>query len=299
MKTLKFFVLIALIFTGAMSKAQKPIEVSEDTVSFKNAKYPGLVVTIPEYNFEKVKKNWIKELESGTKSKMVTEADEMTIFGANLKKVSPNPVNIFSKFINRDTILLLGVVLELGREKYVERSTGENELTEVKNFLRKFAKDQYLDFVEEELKLKNKDLKDLENELESFQNRKLKINRSIESNKTDIAEAEIKITMMNNEADKLTNEIIEQRGVLASMEAGVAKDQKEGYIKDSEKAKKKLVKDVESSRNKITKMKSEIEQFEDDIVKNESDQKIMKEKISQQELIVNKCEEKLATIKAY
>ena len=67
----------------------------------------------------------------------------------------------------------------------------------------------------------------------------------------------------------------------------------------AKKAKKKLVKDVESSRNKITRMKSEIDQYEDEIVKNESDQEVMKGKIAQQELAVKKCEEKLAAVKAF
>ncbi len=299
MKAIRLLVLLALTIAGTVLNAQKPITVTDDTVSFNDAKYPGVVVTFPEFNFEKVKKDWIKELESGTKSKMVIENDEMTIFGANLKKISPNPVNIFSKFINRDTVLLLGVTIELERGKYVETSTGENELTEVKVFLRKFARDHYVEVVEEELKVKNKAHKDLENELESLQDKNYKINKSIESNKTDISETEIKITMMNNEADKLTKEIIEQRGVLTSTEAGIARDQKEDYIKDTEKAKKKLVKDIESSRNKITKMRAEIEEFEDEIVKNESDQQLMKQKIAQHELVVKQCENKLETVKGF
>jgi hypothetical protein len=40
-------------------------------------------------------------------------------------------------------------------------------------------------------------------------------------------------------------------------------------------------------------------QYMDDIVRNESDQEVMKGKISQQELVVKKCEEKLATVKAF
>jgi hypothetical protein len=299
MKTHMFFILILLIFSSVTLKAQKTIMVSEDSISFKAAKYPGVVVTIPEFNFDRAQKHWIKDLQEGTKSKVVTEHGEMTIFGASLKKVSPNPVNIYSKFTNMDTILLLGVSVELGKDKYVEHSTGENELTEVKVYLRKFAKDEYVDFVKDELDAKNKDLKDLQNELESLQNKNLKIHKSIESNKTDISETETNITMMNNDADKLTTEIIEQKGSLTSMEAGIAKDQKEGYIKDTEKKKKKLVNEVESSRNKINKMEAEIERFEDDIVKNESDQQIIKDKIAKQEVVVQQCSDKLEKVESY
>lgn len=299
MKTLKTYVFFALIIMGGALNGQKPISVTDDSVSFKAGKYPGVVVTIPEFNFERAQKHWIKDLQDGTKSKVVNENGEMTIFGANLKKVSPNPVNIYSKFINRDTILLLAVAVELGKDKYVERANGENELTEVKVYMRQFAKDEYVDAVKDELSEKNKALKDLQNELESLQSKNLKIHKSIESNKTDISETETNITMLNNEADKLTKDIIEQRNSFSSMESGVAKDQKEGYIKDTEKQKKKLVKDIESSRNKITRMNSEIDQFEDDIVKNESDQQIMKDKIAKQEPVVQECSDKLAKVEAY
>ena len=299
MKTIKTYVFAALTVITAALNAQKPISVTEDSVAFKSGKYPGVLVTIPEFNFENAQKHWIKDLQDGTKSKVITEDGEMTIFGANLKKVSPNPVNIYSKFINRDTILLLGVTVELGKDKYVERSNGENEVTEVKIYLRQFAKDEYVDFIKDELNAKNKDLKDLQNELESLQNKNQKIHKSIESNKTDISQAELNITTMSNEADKLTKDIIEQKNSISAMESGVSKDQKEGYIKDTEKLKNKLVKDIESSRNKINKMNAEIDQFEDDIVKNESDQQIMKDKIAKQEVVVQQCSDKLAKVEAY
>jgi peptidoglycan hydrolase CwlO-like protein len=299
MKTLKTYVFFALIIMGGALNAQKPISVTDDSVSFEAGKYPGVVVTIPEFNFERAQKHWIKDLQDGTKSKVVNESGEMTIFGASLKKVSPNPVNIYSKFINRDTILLLTVAVELGKDKYVERANGENELTEVKVYMRQFAKDEYVDAVKDELSEKNKALKDLQNDLESLQNKNLKIHKSIESNKTDISEAEINIKMLNAEADKITAELIEQKGNLSSMEPGVAKDQKEDYIKDTEKRKKKIVNDVESSRNKITSLTSEIDRFEDDIVKNESDQQIMKDKVTKQEAVVQQCSDKLDIVEAF
>ena len=56
MKTLKTFVFFALIIMGAALNAQKPISVTEDSVAFKAGKYPGVVVTIPEFNFERCSK---------------------------------------------------------------------------------------------------------------------------------------------------------------------------------------------------------------------------------------------------
>jgi hypothetical protein len=66
-----------------------------------------------------------------------------------------------------------------------------------------------------------------------------------------------------------------------------------------EKKKKKAFNEIESLQNKIVKLNSENQQYKDDIVKNESGQEVMMGKISQQELIVKKCEDKLATVKAF
>ena len=86
-----------------------------------------MVVTIPEVNYETAEKDWIKELQAGTKLKVVTENKEMIISGANIKNISPDPVNINSKLINQDSSLLLMVSMELGKDKYIEKANGENE----------------------------------------------------------------------------------------------------------------------------------------------------------------------------
>jgi len=86
-----------------------------------------LVVTIPEVNYETAEKDWIKELQAGTKLKVVTENKEMIISGANIKNISPDPVNINSKLINQDSSLFLMVSMELGKDKYIEKANGENE----------------------------------------------------------------------------------------------------------------------------------------------------------------------------
>jgi peptidoglycan hydrolase CwlO-like protein len=299
MKTIGSFVLLALTITSAVLNAQKPITVTEDSVSFKDTRYPGLVVTIPEVNYETAQKNWIKELQSGTKSKVVTDKKEMTIFGANIKDISPNPVNIYSEFINQDTLLLLMVTIELEKNKYVEKANGENELTRAKTFLKQFARDQYVDRVEDELKSENKNLKDLESELESLQNKKLHILTSIQSNKSDSIQAANNINILNSEIAGLTTEIMDQNNQLISMQPGAVKDEKTDYIKAIEKKKKKAYNEVESLENKISKLHSENEQFNDEIVKNESDQEATKAKITQQQLVVQKCEEKLKTVKGY
>jgi peptidoglycan hydrolase CwlO-like protein len=299
MKGIKLSVMLALTISCAVIQAQKPIAVTEKSVSFKDAKYPGLVVNIPECNSETTTKNWIRELQSGTKSKVVTENTDMTITGAIIKEISPNPMTIYSKFMTQDSMLFLMVTFELAGNTFIEQSNGEKELTQAKAFLKQFAKDQYVEKVELDLKTEKKNLKELENGLESLQKEKMHTQKSIQSNKTDISEAKSNITILNGELSKLTEEITTQNNQMIGMQPGAVKDEKADYLKSIEKRRKKVLNETESAENKISKRNSEIEEFEDNIVKNEADQEAMKGKITQQELVVKKYEEKLAKVKSF
>jgi peptidoglycan hydrolase CwlO-like protein len=298
MKKIRLLSLSALLFPVALVYAQRPVTITEESISFKGAEYPGFVVSIPEFIVESAQKNWIKELQSGTKSKVVTENNQMTITGANIKAISPAPINIYSHFAIRDSVLNLSVTFEISSLKYVEKANGEDEVAQAREFLKKYAKDQYVDKVEEELKTDNKNLKDLQKQLESVQSKKLSMQKSIQSNKTDIAQANNDITIQKGEIEKLTKEIIDQNNQLVTMEKGTVKDEKVKYVKDIEKRKKKAFNEIESLEKSIVKMNSEITNYEDQIVTNDASQEELKGKIADQELVVKKCKEKLEKIEA-
>ena len=85
MKKRFLLLLVALIpFTGI--NAQKPILLLEDSLKVGTTRYPSVSVIIPEVEYEKTLKNWIKVQESGTKSKVLDETGKMSIFGAILEK---------------------------------------------------------------------------------------------------------------------------------------------------------------------------------------------------------------------
>ncbi len=69
-------------------------------------------MTIPEVNYDKTLKVWLRDLQAGTKSKVITENGEMSIFGAKIKAISPNPINIYSKLMRLDSMLQLFVSFE-------------------------------------------------------------------------------------------------------------------------------------------------------------------------------------------
>ena len=67
MKPIRSLFMLAFVLSANLVSGQRPIVLSEDSVSFGPAKYPGIHICIPEVNFDKTQKNWIKQLQSGTK----------------------------------------------------------------------------------------------------------------------------------------------------------------------------------------------------------------------------------------
>ena len=299
MKKLKFIIILASIVYATMANAQKPIKVFEDSILIGANHFPGLTVTIPEVDYEKTLKNWIKEQESGTKSRVVTGNGEMTIFGAIKKEVTSDPLNIYSKLANQDTLQKLTVCFELKKDEYIEPSAGDIAMTSAKTYLKEFAKSQYIDFIKGEVQAEEKKLRELNNELGSLLKNESRTKRGAQSDKNTIRDEQDKLLVKNNELNLLSTEIINQNNLLISMEAGPGRDAKTAQIKELEKRKNKLQKGINRSENSIGKAKTSINQADRALPKNENQQGKMRERIEEQEAVVQKFIDKLNAVKAY
>jgi hypothetical protein len=298
MKTIYAFMLLLLIPCFGI-KSQVPISVSQDSLKIGKSVIPGLTVNIPEANYEKTLKAWIKILETGTKSKVVTENNEMSIFGAKTKDIVPTTVNVYSKLIARDSSLQLFASFELGKDKYIDKASGETDFDKAKNFLRQFAKDQYVAVAQDRVDDESKKLKDIQKELASLEKEKTRLQKSIQSNNSTIISGKDNIVVQNNELKTVSASIIDNNSQLSSMDEGPAKEERQKYIKELEKRKKKALSEIESSENKINKSNSEIDQANRDIATNELMQEKVREQIAQQEAVLQKFTNKLTTIKSY
>ena len=83
------------------------------------------------------------------------------------------------------------------------------------------------------------------------------------------------------------------------MDEGAAKEEKAAYIKDLEKRKKKILNDIESAENRITRANNDINEADRDIPRNEADQETLRGKVAGQEQVVQQFTEKLNTVKTY
>ncbi|HBC77847.1 MAG TPA: hypothetical protein DEO60_09130 [Bacteroidales bacterium] len=294
---------LTLIFLGLFPflgmDAQKPIIISDDTLQIGKSVLPGMSVTIPEVDYEKVLKIWIRDLQSGTKSKVVTENGEMSIFGAKIKSISPNQINVYSKLVRLDSMLQLFASFETKKDQYIERTSGEPEYAKAQEFLKEFAKNQYIDVAKGQADAEEKKLRDLQKELSSLENEKSRMQKGIQSDNSTIATEKENIVLMNNELNTVNAALIEQNNLLANMEEGPAKKEQAVQIRDLEKRKKKAQNAIESSQKKINKSDSDINQATGDIPRNERMQEKVREQIIQQEAVYQRFADKLKKIKSY
>jgi len=296
-----FYLIFCLVFVlPALSlRAQKPITIMEDSLLVGKYLHPGISVTIPEVNYEKTLKNWIKQIEAGTKSKVVTEDGLMTIFGAMLKKISPNPVNMYSKLINQDTLNKLMVCVELKKDEYLEPALGDAQMTAAKDYLKAFAKEQYIEFIKDEIAAEEKKLKDLEGQLSSLENNYSKTQKQAESSRSTISKEQENLATMNGQLSQLSTDINRENSAMIGMDTGPEKEAQAARVKELNKRKNQLQKDISKAEKNIKKAESSIAQADESIPLNENEQVVLKQKIDEQTVVVQKFNDKLNTVKLY
>ena len=299
MKRSNLILCLVLLAAGPALFGQKPIKVLEDSVQFGNYLYPGFNVTIPEANYDKILKDWVKTQENGTKSKVQTENGEMTIFGAIVKEVSPAPVNIYSRLMNEDTLTRLMVCIELKKDQYVESATGDIQLTSAKNYLKEFAKKEYMDVIKEQLAAEEKILRDLNKDLGGLENSKARSQRTAKNKRNTVNDEQEKLLVKHNELNLLSNEIITKNNEMMAMPVGAGRDAMASQITELEKRRKKLQKEISQGENRISKARSDIDQADRAIPRNENEQSVMKTKIDAQQAVVQSFIDKLNNVKLY
>jgi chromosome segregation ATPase len=293
-------IILFILFSLTGIKAQKPILVADDSMKIGKSTMPAISVTIPEADYEKTLKIWIRDLQAGTRSKASTENSEITIFGAEKKEISPAPINIYSKLINRDSLLQLIVSYELKKDQYIQKSGTGLEYAKAQKYLKEFARDQYITVVKDQVDVEDKKLRDLQREVSSLEREKTRLQKSIQSNNSTITDEKGNIAIQKNELTTVSASLVEQNQLLSTIDsASPAYKEKATVIKDLEKREKKALNSIESSENKINKASNEIDKATNEIPKNEKMQRNASDKVAEQMGVYQKYADKLARIKSY
>jgi hypothetical protein len=293
--------LIGILLVPLVLFGQKPIEVSGASFKFGQDEYSGVQVLIPEAERELVENMWIKEIEKRTKSK-VSQAHqgEITIFGAFIKSIGEDPVNIYSQIIPRDSIVELNACIELKRNEFITEDLYESEFNELKAFMHDFGKEAYIKEVEDQLEAEEIVLKELEKELKKLQNDKEGLEKKVSKNEHDITVSDDDIRILDTDIAVKNEEIARVKVRMGSVgDDAVLKETLESELKDLEKEKKKMQNSVQKEKKRIVGYESDIDNIKLEIPALVEQQNQKMQEIEQQRNTVNLFENKLTTISNY
>jgi hypothetical protein len=297
----KIIYLAGLLIVPVVLFGQKPIEVSGANFKLGQDEYSGVQVLIPEAERELVENMWIKEIEKRTKSK-VSQAHqgEITIFGAFIKSIGEDPVNIYSQIIPRDSIVELNACIELKRNEFITEDLYESEFNELKAFMHDFGKEAYIKEVEDQLEAEEIVLKELEKELKKLQNDKEGLEKKVSKNEHDITVSDDDIRILDTDIAVKNEEIARVKVRVGSVgDDAVLKETLESELKDLEKEKKKMQNSVQKEKKRIVGYESDIDNIKLEIPALVEQQNQKMQEIEQQRNTVNLFENKLTTISNY
>jgi hypothetical protein len=288
--------LTAIFFLLNSASGQKPIVVSESQPTFSHGVYPGLKLRIPEVDQTIIENDWINRIEKKTKSEVTKENGELTLFGALIEEISELPLNIFSKVTTADSAVVLEITVELRPREYVSSSQSLAEFQLVKKFLFEFGRQQYADLANEQLKVEEKNLSLVEEQLESLYSDKTKLEKSIGDSKSTIAQNE-------DEVIQLKTDLVRQKELLSAEKSALGALTNEESIKLKEDEIRSIEKSIEKANNEINDKEHEnvdkkaaIESANSEIDSNLREQEKVKSQYEAQRKIVELAEKKFNTI---
>ncbi len=298
MKAIVTFFICSLLTASGLF-AQRPLLIYNGTLELSGSAYPGVIVTIPEVAYEVVQKNWIRAIESGTKSKAVSDNGKWTLFGAIITSISPTPMNVYSKLENQDSLVRLIVSMELKKDDFIQTGIHESELASAREFLKQFAKEQYLDLAKGQLSAQEKKLKEVEKEFSSYGKQQAKLEKAVRSAEKTIKSEQEKLVTLNTELNNMSIELASQTMQFNELAEGPAKEEREKYLKSLEKRKSNMTKAISSSQKKIDKANNTIRDSSARIPGKETKQDEAKNKITVQQAVVKKFKDKLNKIEQF
>ncbi|MFA5971458.1 MAG: hypothetical protein WC780_03815 [Lentimicrobiaceae bacterium] len=292
-----FYSLVILLISFSAVKAQKTITLADDSVKLGSRYFPGFWLSIPEIKPDALKASWIKAIEKGTKSKVRIENNEMTIFGAIIPDICDGSMNIVSKTIDYDSLTQLFVSVETTRDNFITRNS--SEFDNLSKFLKKFGKDQYIKVAKDQLSAEEAKLSSLEKDLKSTRKNLLKYEKGIQSSNVRISQQNDKIKSADKELEIQQIKIENATTLLSTLSDEKARKAKQSELKDLQKKKKNLLKNINSAESSISKANISIQDYKKNIELHGATQKELGDKIIEQKQSIAWFQQKLKTIEAY
>jgi chromosome segregation ATPase len=209
---------IIIVFT-IPTMAQK-LEVTETNSKFDKTSRPALMVEIPYTDQSTVEKEWKKLMKDYNPEKFKSRK-EMFADNATIDRLSENTVDVYAKVDEKKDIVTLFVAVDLGGA-FLSSSDGD-KIQVMKGIVRDFAIKLVKEIYDEKIKEQEKNVEDIEKEVEGAKDNKAHLEKEIESYKQKIEDNELEIEKLSKTIETQGEKLKDEQKVLDEIKKEAAK----------------------------------------------------------------------------
>lgn len=286
--SLIFLYLIALV---GFSQQGYELSVGKRTLNFKDS--TCFVLEVDRALEKDVVTAWKKAIEKN-KIKARIDNDQLSIQQVVIESVDEDPMDIYSTVVQQDKSVKLYSVFVVDGLR-VDPHSKEGAAVKIRTLLGNFGANVYREVLERELKEKQAKLDELEKSRTKNLKEQDKIDKSIQKDSLKIGSEETEISLLKGQLEGATERYTAQKSKIASTkyenkeDAKAAKDQ----LKEYEKQRKGIEKEIEKHSNEILDLKAGIREYWYKHSELKKDEENLLQKISEQKTIVKAAEEEL------
>ncbi|MCX7953579.1 MAG: hypothetical protein N3A01_00135 [Bacteroidales bacterium] len=198
--------IVFFIFFNSIVHSQKII-IKDDEQTIGNGNNSCFIVTIPEAKQKDVLQAW-KKLTKSYDAKVKGD-NEQFADNAIIKKISENPIDIYSRFeeMKNGTIMIVG--FDLGGA-YLNKKDHSKQYKEAYDILYNFAKEQAIEAINTQINEQEKIIKNYENEINDKTKKINNLEEDIKKWTNLIEKAKKDIEDLKNEVERLKQEKLKE-----------------------------------------------------------------------------------------
>jgi hypothetical protein len=289
-----FFLSIAFFLFNNLAVAQEYIKIANENLSCSVGDGVAYTVNIPQASLRDVQKQWKQYVKKTSRGKLSETGSEIVMPLSKLPALSDSAITVVAKIYINDNYIKVDAFLQDYSGFISEKSTLEKH-NSAKAYLRVFAIDQYKDAVKDELKLEQKNLTNLENDLGDLINYNQRTRKDTETRKREIETNKLEIITNKKEIELREKDIDTQRSYVVSLSVKDDPFEKEAKkkLKDMEGEVSKLMRADDKLNDRISSSEMSIEENGRKLIENEKNQEIKKAEIEKQKTKIKGVEDKL------
>ena len=237
--------------------------------------------------------SWKKALEE-KKVKFEFKNDQLSILGVLIEEIDDKPLDLFSTVVQQDKGVKLYSVFIVDGER-VDPKGEEGTSVKVRKLLSKFGSSVYLEVLERELEEKEEMLKNLTKDREKNLKSQDKAEKGIQKDSLSIGVNETDISLLKGQLEGATERYNEKKNYIASTkfaDKDAAKEAK-SELKDLDKERKGIEKNIQKHSDQILELKSEARDFGYELKQLQEDLLKLDDNISNQRNVVNQAKEEM------